>query len=84
MVQVESMSCGTPVIATDLPGVRQPILTTGMGIIVPPQSPDSLANALITLLENPDGFVKDPRMIKNVFSPDTIAEQYEELYHDLL
>jgi glycosyltransferase involved in cell wall biosynthesis len=78
------MSFGTPVIATDLPGVRQPILTTGMGIIVPPQSPDSLTNALITILESPDGFVKDPRKIKNIFSPETIAKQYEEWYNELL
>ena len=35
LVQVESMLAGTPVVATDLPGVRQPVLTTGMGRIVP-------------------------------------------------
>ena len=36
LVQVESMLCGTPVVATNLPGVRQPVLTTGMGAIVEP------------------------------------------------
>jgi glycosyltransferase involved in cell wall biosynthesis len=84
MVQIESMTSGTPVIATDLPGIRQPILITGMGIIVPPRSSDALAQALITILDSPDGYLKDPRMIKNVFAPEIIAEQYEELYRELL
>ena len=33
LVQVEAMTCGTPAVASDLPGLRQPVLTTGMGEI---------------------------------------------------
>ena len=35
LVQVEAMLCGTPVVATALPGVRQPVMMTGMGKVVP-------------------------------------------------
>jgi glycosyltransferase involved in cell wall biosynthesis len=37
MVQCEAMMAGTPVIATNLPGVRVPVTFTGMGEIVEPK-----------------------------------------------
>ena len=43
MVQIESMACGTPVVASDIPGVRQPTRMTGMGKTVPPGDPAALA-----------------------------------------
>ncbi|MCC2960810.1 glycosyltransferase family 4 protein [Massilia sp. IC2-278] len=46
IVQVEAMMRGIPVIASDLPGVRQPVLATGMGEIVQPRSSASVTAAL--------------------------------------
>jgi glycosyltransferase involved in cell wall biosynthesis len=83
MVQVESMISGTPVIASDLPGIRQPILTTGMGVIVPPQNPDSLAQALIAVLRQPDRYQKEIKAIRDRYSPQTIAKAYEDIFFDL-
>ncbi|GAJ01062.1 unnamed protein product, partial [marine sediment metagenome] len=45
MVQVESMICGTPVLSTDMPRVRQPVKLTGMGRIVPPRNSAALSQA---------------------------------------
>ena len=84
MVQVESMACGTPVISTDLPGVRQPIKMTGMGRIVPPRDPGKLSKALIEILSDPNGYQGDPELVKSQFSPDAIAAQYESLFSWLL
>ncbi len=53
IVQVESMTCSTPVIASDLPGVRQPVLMTGMGYVVPPADADSLARAIFNGFRSP-------------------------------
>jgi len=83
MVQVESMISGTPVIASDLPGIRQPILTTGMGVIVPPQNPDSLAQAIIAVLRQPDRYQKEIKAIRDRYSPQTIAKAYEDIFFDL-
>jgi glycosyltransferase involved in cell wall biosynthesis len=84
MVQVESMTCGTPVIATDLPGVRHAVKTTGMGVIIPPQDARALASALNEILDRPNGFGGDPNEIKKRYSPDRIATQYESVFSRLI
>jgi glycosyltransferase involved in cell wall biosynthesis len=84
MVQVESMICGTPVIATDLPGIRQPVLMTGMGLSVPPKNPQALSTALIEILSSPNGYGGDRQEVKNRFSPDNIAAQYESLFERII
>jgi glycosyltransferase involved in cell wall biosynthesis len=49
---VESMACGTPVLASDLPAVRELIDSGSDGMLVSPGSARSLAAALETLLDN--------------------------------
>ncbi|MFN2303297.1 MAG: glycosyltransferase family 4 protein [Anaerolineales bacterium] len=85
MVQVEAMSCGTPVVATDLPGVRQPILSTGMGKIVPIQDSEALAKAIIVVLGSKD-LVNPEKVVDLVkhYSPESVAQAYEALYQQLL
>jgi glycosyltransferase involved in cell wall biosynthesis len=84
MVQVEAMTCGTPVVATDLPGVRQPVRMTGMGLVVPPMDAHALARAIINVLDHPENFRGDPQAVKQQFSPETIGEEYEQLFRRLL
>jgi len=60
LVQVESMACGTPVIASDRPGMRVPVQMTGMGRLVPPADAPSLAEALIDVLDHPQQYHKSP------------------------
>jgi glycosyltransferase involved in cell wall biosynthesis len=84
MVQVESMTCGTPVVVSDLPGVRQPVKNTGMGLIVPPQDSDHLVKALINILDKPNGYHGNVDEITSHYAPDTIASEYEELFTKLI
>ena len=46
MVLVESLACGTPVIATDLPGVRTVVRDSVDGGLVAPRDPVALAEAI--------------------------------------
>jgi glycosyltransferase involved in cell wall biosynthesis len=85
MVQVEGMICGAPVVATDLPGVRQPVQSTGMGKIVPIKDSQALAEGIIQVLGSSD--VVDQASITSLqedYSPGTVARAYESLYANLL
>ena len=84
MVQVEAMICGTPAVASDMPGVRQPVLQTGMGKLFNLMDHESLAQALIEVLESPQKFIKDVPQITRHFAPDSTARQYEEIFEALL
>ena len=51
-VILEAMSCGLPIIATDVRGNRDLIINGENGIIVPPKEPKKLAEAINSLLED--------------------------------
>ncbi len=80
LVQVESMACGTPVIASDLPGVRVPVQSTGMGMVVPAANPVILAQAIIHVLENPMAYRGQPEAFIQSSTPAAVAEAYERVF----
>ncbi len=85
MVQVEAQTCGTPAVATDLPGVRQPVLSTGMGKIVPIQDSDALADAIIDVMQHKQFYTPDKlHSLADQYSPETVAGEYERLFEDVL
>jgi len=84
MVQIESMISATPVVASDLPGVRQPVLESGIGRIVPPRDAAALANAIIDILDHPQDYRGEPEKIAERYSPAQIARQYEALFNELI
>ena len=49
---VEALACGTPVVAADLPALRELIENEVTGILVPPEDANQLATAIRTLLED--------------------------------
>lgn len=84
MVQVEALTCGTPVVATDLPGVRHPVRSTGMGKIVPVMDAPALASAILSVLGS--GLRVDSEQIDQIttyYSPETVAEAYVTLFRQL-
>jgi glycosyltransferase involved in cell wall biosynthesis len=84
LVQVEAMSCGTPVVATDLPGVRVPVKMNGMGRIVPVADAGAIAGAILDILSEPERYRGNPAGIMHKYSPDVIAAGYEKLFEDIL
>ena len=83
LVQIEAMMNGTPVIASNLPGVRQPVTMTGMGEVVPIGDADALAEAMIQILTQKEAYLKDADLIGESFSPAQNAQAYIQLFEGL-
>jgi glycosyltransferase involved in cell wall biosynthesis len=84
MVQVEALICGTLVVVSDLPGVRQPVIETGMGEIVPVRDTAALAKAIIKVLKR--DMRVDPATSQNIaqqYTPETGAEAYAGLFRQV-
>jgi glycosyltransferase involved in cell wall biosynthesis len=84
LVQIEAMMHGVPVVASDLPGVRQPVSMTGMGEIAAVASSESLAEAALRVLAEPARYSGDPEGVASKFAPAATANAYEALYKKLL
>ncbi|MFP4394811.1 MAG: glycosyltransferase family 4 protein [Anaerolineales bacterium] len=83
LVQVEAMLCGTPCVASDLPGVRQPILQTGMGEIAPIGDPAGLAEAMLQVLDHQERYIRPRVEIAARFSTEKTVDEYEALFERL-
>jgi glycosyltransferase involved in cell wall biosynthesis len=88
LVLLESMSSGTPVIASDLPGVRSVVAHGQDGLLVPAKDAKSLAQALRVLMANP---VARHRMgqagrakVEQSYSWTAIGLQWERLYREVM
>lgn len=84
MVQIEAMICGTRVVTTDLPGVRQPVLRSGLGEIVPTMNSYALGKAIIRLLKTKDQVEpKQIEVVASYYSPASVAEAYQAVYRQV-
>jgi glycosyltransferase involved in cell wall biosynthesis len=84
LVQVEAMLCGTPVVASDLPGVRQPVRTTGMGEVVPVGDPAALAEGITKVLADRARYVRPRVDVERVYDLDVTVSAYERLFAEEL
>ncbi len=83
LVQVEAMLCGTPCVASNLPGVRQPVMQTGMGLIAPINNSYALSDSILHILKDREQYVRPREEIDARFSTPRTAEAYETLIEEL-
>lgn len=77
IVQLEAMLAGTPVVASALPGVREPVRVTGAGLLARPGDPQSLAEAVCQVVIHRPAYAPDPAAILTYFGPEATLDTYE-------
>jgi len=82
-VQIEAMMNGKPVVASDLPGVRQPVRLSGMGKITPVGDPQALAEIILEVLAYPERYRGNAAALREEFSPETCAVRHEALFLEI-
>lgn len=83
LVQVEAMLSGTPSIASALPGVRQPVLATGMGEVVPIGDSSALAAAVNRIMADRPRYLRPRDEIAARYNNVATAIGYEQLLFEL-
>jgi glycosyltransferase involved in cell wall biosynthesis len=85
---LESLGCGTPVVALDVAGVRDVVIPSSTGLLSPVDSPLELVENLTRLLNNDEERhqmgLSARRLIENGFTQERQAEAYKSLYAELV
>ncbi|HRK90327.1 MAG TPA: glycosyltransferase family 4 protein [Anaerolineales bacterium] len=84
LVQIEAMMNGVPSVPSALPGVRQPVKMHNMGVVSEIGNSESLANAILEVLDHRQKYRGNPEFIKEVYAPDSVAQEYETLFESLM
>lgn len=80
MVQIEAMLRGTPVVASNLPGVSDPVSITGYGRLAKAGNVDDLASSIIEVLSQPEHYRPDPQVVDSHYSLAATVDAYECVY----
>ena len=88
LVAIESMACGTPVVASAVGGLKFSIVPEETGLLVPPQDTDAFADAIDRILGD-DLWATKLRLraserVQRNFSWSGVAAQLSDLYRRLL
>ena len=85
---IEAMALGIPSVATKVGGIPSIIQDGYTGLLVEPEDSDAIANAVLTLIENPKlrkkiGENGRSFVLKN-FDIEKTAKEYEKIYFEIL
>jgi glycosyltransferase involved in cell wall biosynthesis len=85
---IEAAACGRPIVASDVPGSREVVRPGENGLLVPPRDVSSLAEALRTLIGNPDMRYRmgnrSRKIAEEEFSTSLIIPQILSIYHSCI
>jgi glycosyltransferase involved in cell wall biosynthesis len=83
LVLIEAMAAGIPVVATDVPGIRDVVKDEITGLLVPPADPRRLADAINRLIADPllrNRLIEaGAAEVRERFTWDVVLPKYREL-----
>jgi glycosyltransferase involved in cell wall biosynthesis len=84
LVAIEAMASSTPVVASQVGGLKYTVIDEVTGLLVPPQQESAFANAISQILSNPtwqQQLGENAReRVETMFSWDGVAAQLDEQY----
>lgn len=87
-VLLEAMSCGLPVVATDIGGNNEVVNSGVNGFLVPPKSPEVMAEAVVRLLDNVSFRENMGKVARNTilmhYTWDKVADRTLECYESVI
>lgn len=88
IINLESMACETPVVASAVGGILETVVDGETGFLVPPADPKAIADAINKLIRNDEmrrQFGKNGRKrVEDHFSWTSIAHKVEDLYREVI
>jgi glycosyltransferase involved in cell wall biosynthesis len=88
ITNLEALSCGTPIVASNVGGIPEIVQDRFNGLLVSPNNPKDLASAIQELLLNPDlrkeYGINGRIMVENKFSWDYITRSLVKIYEKKL
>jgi glycosyltransferase involved in cell wall biosynthesis len=84
VVYIEAIACGKPIIASDLPVLRE-LINKERGILVPPKDIDALEKAIDYMLDHYQDYSSEKisQYAKDNFSYEVIGRKLDEVYRSL-
>ncbi len=86
-VVLEAMQAALPVVATAAPGTTEVVVDGQTGLLVPVQAPPALAQAIRTVVENPERArlwgAAGRKRVESEFRVTTMIDAYAALYEEL-
>jgi len=82
LVALESLACGTPVVATDVGDFKSIIRQGETGYVVVDNAPHHLADKIVLLLSRPSADTKSARLIRSTVSKFSWANVAESIVRD--
>jgi len=87
-VLIEAAACGRPIVTTDVAGCREVVQNGVNGLLVPPNQPEALAEALEFLIRNPEQRLKmgsaGRQMVLEKFTDRQVNQEIFAVYSGLL